>query len=64
MSMYERYADHGIEVDEGTHAEDHPGIVSDLLNSSPSLHTDFYNNFGDLCDLELLPPTTNSVDPS
>ena len=62
MSTYERYTDPGIEVDELNHIEDHPEVVSvsDMLNSSPSVHLDFYNDFGDLCDLENLPavPTT------
>lgn len=65
MSTYDRYVDPGIEVDDLNHTEDHPEIVSvsDMLNSSPSVHLDFYNDFGDLCDLDNLPSVpTNSFD--
>ena len=65
MSTYDRYVDPGIEVDELNHTEDHPEIVSvsDMLNSSPSVHLEFYNDFGDLCDLDNLPSVlTNSFD--
>ena len=62
MSTYDRYADPGIEVDELNHIDEHPEIVSvsDMLNSSPSVHLEFYNDFGDLCDLENLPSVPNN----
>ena len=62
MSTHDRYADPGIEVDEFNHIDEHPEIVSvsDMLNSSPSVHLEFYNDFGDLCDLENLPSVPNN----
>ena len=56
MSTYDKYIDPGIEVDE-YNIDETPEVVpvSDMLNSTPSIHTSFYNDFGDLCDLYNLP---------
>lgn len=60
---YDRYGDPGIDVEEMNAMEEHPEIVSvsDMLTSSPSVHLDFYNEFGDLCDLDNLPPVPGNL---
>ena len=59
MSTYDQHGDIGIDVDEVAPL-DEVMSVSEMLNVSPSVHVDFFNSFGDLCDIENVPAVPNS----